>query len=489
MSPLSHQLGDNRPMIKLRASSILQLTLTAFTVVSLPLIAALASALVNVDELSDLGRESVAESARIMRSSEALTEEITAMERHARQYQVMNDPRLWELYGENRARFLETVTDLQGLDADGANQALLARLVNAEKEQNDRLSQAEVASEDSQAALSAFGHLSDLARQILSLSALSIEKVIGDLREQAKKTQRLLVWQVVILVSLTMALAVAFTILITRPLRHVDRAIRRLGSGDFSQPVCIRGPSDIENLGKRIDWLRNRLMELEAQKTGMLRQISHDLKTPLTVIREAAELLREGLVGNLSAEQEEVAAILRENSLLLQNRIEDLLSFSVARTPNDADLVENVLLNALLEQVISEQGISIKSKGLRMDTQLQPVHLPANPEQLRVIFCNLVSNAVKFSPPGGRIRISLRQTEGEVTLDVEDQGPGISEKDRERIFEAFYQGSASPQGYVKGTGLGLAIAQELAGLHRGTISVLPAEKGAHLRLRLPMDEH
>ena len=181
--------------------------------------------------------------------------------------------------------------------------------------------------------------------------------------------------------------------------------------------------------------------------------------------------------------------ILRENSILLQNRIEDLLSFSVARTPSATDRVENVLVNSLIEQVISEQAIPIKSKEILLDTHLEPIHLPGNPEQLRVVFCNLVSNAVKFSPVGGRIEITLQRQGRSAILDVTDQGPGISEADRDRIFEAFYQGGASQQGYVKGTGLGLAIAQEFASLHHGAIAALPAQNGAHLRLNLPLDIH
>ena len=126
-------------------------------------------------------------------------------------------------------------------------------------------------------------------------------------------------------------LVVGFTILIARPIRQIDAAIRRLGQADFSVPVQVGGPEDLQQLGERLDWMRQRLADLEQQKNRFLRQMSHELKTPLTALREGAELLSEEVVGKLTPEQREIAEILRHNSIELQKLIEDLLSYGASQ--------------------------------------------------------------------------------------------------------------------------------------------------------------
>src|SRR5256885_9194259 len=93
---------------------------------------------------------------------------------------------------------------------------------------------------------------------------------------------------------------------------ELDAAIRQLGSADFSAPITVRGPEDLQTLGERLDWLRRRLAELEAEKNRFLRHLSHELKTPLTVLREGAELLNDQLGGPLAPPQRQVVAIMRD---------------------------------------------------------------------------------------------------------------------------------------------------------------------------------
>jgi signal transduction histidine kinase len=98
----------------------------------------------------------------------------------------------------------------------------------------------------------------------------------------------------------------------------------------------------------------------------------------------------------------------------------------------------------------------------------------------------LVSNAINYSPDGGRITVRLERSKGGVVLDVLDQGPGIPPAERKRVFEAFYQGKGQRKGPVKGTGLGLALGERYVSLHRGKIEILSSQRGAHFRLTLPL---
>src|SRR5690606_7518240 len=123
------------------------------------------------------------------------------------------------------------------------------------------------------------------------------------LQDSTRDAQQALFWQSALLVPGTIVLILFFLALVGRPMRQVDRAIRELGSGDFSHPINVHGPRDIETLGRQLEWLRDRLKESTEEKNKFLRHMSHELKTPLANIREGTELLLDGSVGSLDTQQ------------------------------------------------------------------------------------------------------------------------------------------------------------------------------------------
>lgn len=141
-------------------------------------------------------------------------------------------------------------------------------------------------------------------------------------------------WQAIILIPVALLVMLLITFLIAKPIRRMDAAINRLGEGEYTEPISIDGPGDLRSLGERLDWLRTQLELLEQQKQRFLRHVSHELKTPLTAIREASELLRDGVGGTLSEQQQEIIGILRESSLRLQKMIENLLSYTAIKFQN-----------------------------------------------------------------------------------------------------------------------------------------------------------
>jgi two-component system sensor histidine kinase GlrK len=234
--------------------------------------------------------------------------------------------------------------------------------------------------------------------------------------------------------------------------------------------------------------MRTRLLEVEQEKNRFLHHISHELKTPLTAIREGAELLNERVVGNLNAQQSEIAAILRDNTVELQKLIENLLDFNVASSRVSQLHVEQIALNDLIESVLADHKVAMLARQLVPDVSLQPVQMDGDRAKLQTLVDNLLSNAVKFSPEQGQLRVHLERQDGQAVIEVADAGPGIPGQERRRIFDAFYQGSSSGSGHVRGTGLGLAIAREYAQAHGGYIEVIDSEdQGACLRVVLPME--
>ena len=235
------------------------------------------------------------------------------------------------------------------------------------------------------------------------------------------------------------------TVGVGRPLRQLDRAISELGEGNFTNPIAVSGPHDLERLGGQLEWLRNRLLELAHERNRFLRHMSHELKTPLANIREGTELLMDGAVGELDSNQREVAAILRENGIKLQRMIENLLSFSAWQTSSVGLEATEFRLRPLVKQVLENQQLTLLSQRVRLDVHVEDVTLVADRGKIRLILENLLSNAVKYSPKGGTIHLMARASALQLILDVADGGAGIPVEDRGHVFDAFYTGARRAQ--------------------------------------------
>jgi two-component system sensor histidine kinase GlrK len=257
----------------------------------------------------------------------------------------------------------------------------------------------------------------------------------------------------------------------------------------FSRAVLVQGPSDLQRLGRQLEWLRVRLLDLATEKNRFLRHISHELKTPLANIREGTELMIEGAVGPLDVNQREVVTILRENGIKLQRMIENLLSFSAWQAKSVGLELSEFELQPLVRSVVEAQTLTLAAHRIQLDVKVQEVEVTADRSKLRLILDNLLSNAVKFTPDGGTIYIHGLTYRGQLVLDVADTGPGIPAEDRERVFEAFYTGKGRQGGHVRGTGIGLSVVMEFVQAHGGTIELVDGvPRGAHFRLRLPVRE-
>ena len=252
----------------------------------------------------------------------------------------------------------------------------------------------------------------------------------------------------------------------------------------------MTGPQDLRYVAQRLEWLRARLAELEQQQTRFLRHVSHELKTPLTAVREGAELLRDNVGGRLTPGQQDIVRIVRENTLQLQKLIEDLLAYHQTRALEPVT-VGPVALTEVVARVIREQKLAALARIISFDAALAPATVVGDAERIRTIVDNLISNAIKYSPRSGTIALKL-DVEGEfAVLDVVDQGPGVPPDHRGRVFDSFYQGPAPVDGRVKGSGLGLAIAREYAIAQGGRIELADradGARGARFRLWLPLTD-
>ena len=468
--------------------SFLKFILLSFLLVSLPLVYALAELILSLDRLQTQGRQAVQEAAQASRASRQLLEQAGTLERVVRQHIILEDAALLDDYARVRQDFRATIRQLSALPLRRQDSAALDRLAADEARLHDLLRAQPRASDAGQRLVDGYVRLGDGAQAMLGATNELTERAIERLQDTAREGRQKWLYLVLATAGIALALAIVFAVLIARPIRQLDQAIRQMGTADFRHAVEVTGPADLRYLGQRLEWLRTRLHDLEEQQNRFLRHVSHELKTPLTAVREGAELLRDNVGGRLSAEQHDIVRIVRDNTLQLQKLIEDLLTYHQTRAM-EPQAQGPVSLPEVVSAVLREHKLAALARMISFDTRLPAAQIVGDAGKIRTIVDNLVSNAVKYSPRGGSIRVELAQRDGFAVLDVVDQGAGVDPQERQRIFESFYQGRPPAEGKVKGSGLGLAIAREYALAHGGRIEAVDradGRAGAHFRLLLPL---
>jgi two-component system sensor histidine kinase GlrK len=466
----------------------LSLTLVALALVTLPLLLAVGNAVFKLDELMD-------ESLTVAQASEVASREgqrarraIDNMLRIAQQYLALGRDEvrleLYQGYSEDLAASIENLTAAphpERIDAAIATISTMIADIETRLTDPDATEQAIVAD---------LGEMSAATNALAaSMNELIAERLAG-LEAETGAAQRMLAWQAAALIPGTLILILFFILLVGRPIRQIDRAIRELGKGDFGHPITVSGPTDLETLGRQLEWLRLRLAESSEEKNKFLRHMSHELKTPLANIREGTELLLDGSVGSLDHQQKEVTGILRENSVKLQRLIENLLTFSAWQAKTASLELTQFELKPLVFATLSQHRLVISNRGIKLELDVAPIGVRADEGKLRLVLENLISNAIKFTPAKGTIAIRANIEGSDLVVEVADSGPGIATEDRGRIFEAFYQGRRLQGGPVGGTGIGLSVVHECVQAHGGSIE-LKAENesrsgGAHFVVRLPL---
>jgi len=237
-----------------------------------------------------------------------------------------------------------------------------------------------------------------------------------------------------------------------------------------------------------LNWLRGRLEELDQEKIKFVAHISHDLKTPLSALREGADLLGEEVVGGLNEQQKEVVGIVVSNSVKLQKLIENILDFNMAQARKAPIRQSEFDITALISEVAEAQKPLLLKKEISLHSPVEPMQLFADRRQISTVIENLLSNSIKHTPIQGEIHIKTNKTSRSIVIEMIDSGPGISEDEMDKVFSPFFQGRSPAYSSIKGSGLGLAIVQEYVANHKGTIEVLTdKKKGAHFVITLPQE--
>ena len=470
-----------------RPRSILGLIVLGFLVVLLPFMLAIGISVLQVDRFAEQSRLAVQNVQVATEMARTLVEQSVEMRRALGQFNALGDRDFLLIYRDRRAEFRTALERLMELDLSNIGATLRAITEDESRVFDGVVAGSVIASSvERGAALESLASITGRAEEVLAETDGLVERRAAEVTARAEALQRTLLVIAAAAVPATAILVALFTLAITRPMGALGAAIRRLGAHEIEQPIAVEGPRDIEALATELELLRRRIQSLEQQRASFLQHISHELKTPLTTIREGSELLTESL-GDTNPEEAEIVRLLRQSGLHLQRLIEDLLRFAKTQVlAGEIELKPAVDLARLVEESVDSLSVLVDARSLVVAKDLAMVSARCDGGKMRIVLDNLLTNAIKYTPERGRIAVALSAGAANAVIDVRDSGSGIEPADRERIFEPFWHGRAPSASSVKGTGLGLSIAKDYVEAHGGSIELVDSREGAHFRVTLPL---
>lgn len=436
-----------------------------------------------VERVVDQTRQSSDQGIQLTAAIQELGERTVDIERSARQYLVLDNPVFRQRFDEHLAQSLAVVDRLDGMATEPLPPLLggwrmVAEALRSGLEQH--IPQAEI--------IPLLARLAELNGLLKQAGQRWIEEQNRRGLDQMEAARLKLGGRIALALLGALLVALAMGWWLVRPVRHLEQAIVRLGGSRFDDPITVGGPADLRQLGKRLDWLRQRLAELEADRERALRHVSHELKTPLTALKEGVALLREEVPGPLGEGQREVVDILQHNVRALQEQIESLLTLNAAAFDARRLQLAPVRLKKLLAGVVQRRELHSQARQLNVVVEAPDLMPMLDAEKMSVILDNLLSNAIDFSPECGEVRLSASLVDGLWRFECQDQGPGVAEEDRQRIFDPFVQGQRLAPAPRQGSGVGLSIVRELVRAMGGRVYLVPQERGAHFCVELPDEQ-
>lgn len=475
-----------------RPRSILQLMLFGLMTVVAPLCVAIFYTVETLDEQARQSQSVNQQTISLTRSSQQFQSGLLDLERRARQYVALDDADLLALFVRERQQLLLTLQQMALVlpDDQNANTTMIRaswQLLDATLQQLPELG-AEI-----NMALPLFGQLGEESFKFQQLVQNYVDQRLAGLVENANDIQRSLLLMVGLLAVLTFFFSILLIYWINSPVRQIRQQIRQLGSGDMSQPIRVSGPAEMQQLGDQLEWLRTRLDELEQEKLQFLRHMSHELKTPLASLREGADLMAEGVVGELQPKQKDVVDIIQANSHELQRLIENLLDYN-QMVHSQALQLQPINLQMLWQELISTYQMTIERNQLQLSCAGGVDEWPVDETKFRAVLDNLLSNAVNYTPQQGVIEVSWYSIEDGsaelLVMDIANNGEPISEQEQMKIFDPFYQGASSRSGPIKGSGIGLSVAKECMQAHGGDLALVEHDSLAVcFRLQCPAESN
>ena len=303
------------------------------------------------------------------------------------------------------------------------------------------------------------------------IGALLYVSRIQSLMDSLNSVQLQLISVFVLIALAALVLALILSQVVTKPITNLSRTMRKMGKGDLSVRVPVRGSGELRELAENYNTMAAQLERLDKTRSQFVSNASHELKTPLATMKimletvmyqpEMPEELRSEFMQDMNHEIDRLTGI-----------ITDLLTLTRMDSEKGEMKRETVDMSSLTEEVVHLLMPAAEKRGQRLESRIaQGLQMSGDRARLYQILYNLTDNAIKYSPDGGRIAVSLVSEDSALVWRVRDNGVGIPAEDQAHIFERFYRVDKARSRETGGTGLGLSIVKQLVTMHGGEISV------------------
>lgn len=455
-------------------------------------------ALSQLNQLTRLNAEILATDSESVEEAKRLLRVFLSQMRNAEKYVLLEEETFYRHFAEGSKEFESALDTLAAFLDTPHERALLGQIQVLYQHYENELAMALTPQSSWHEVKGEIGDsLSNRINELILLREERIAQKTTAAHDQAEFAATVVSWLTLGGIGVAVLLSFLNARRLSRPLKGLAQELRLVGKGEFQRHLEIHSPEEVAELGHAFNWMAARLAKLDEMKEDFIAHISHEVRTPLSAIREGTTLLWEEIPGPLSASQRQIVEVVRNHTERLFHFLSSVLDLSKM----EAGMMEYARLPCnvptLLERSSQMVELIAQRKGIRLEVICIPPLplLPLDEARMQQVFDNLLTNAVKFTPNGGVIRVSASLNEARsrqerwVEVRVSDTGVGILAEEIERIFDKFYQGPLNQPAHDRGMGLGLAIAQHIVVAHGGRIWVeSQVGSGATFVILLPVPE-
>jgi two-component system sensor histidine kinase GlrK len=294
---------------------------------------------------------------------------------------------------------------------------------------------------------------------------------ITELYEAGVEAYQMAIGMTAVLLAFGLTISYLINRSITQPISVLVKKTRDIGKGDFKGKVNLSSPPELAELASAFNLMCDKLGELDQMKSDFFSTVTHELRTPLSSIKMGISLLADGREGPLTEGQKELLTLVKQENNRMVGLVNAILDLAKMEAGMMTYQIEQKNIIPLIDQVVKEMKPLVETKKITLESEVaDKLPIPkVDTERFLQVLRNVIGNALKFTPEGGRVNVSVRTIDQGVQISVADTGPGIPEKNLTTIFEKFQQVNAKGSYKPKGTGLGLAIAKQVITHHGGKI--------------------
>lgn len=453
--------------------------------------------IITIYQLNQISKAVVFRNDTIRSRAKRLQELVLSMEESEKKFILLRENEYKEVFAESAREFATTLKSMKGLIRDSGVADEIDRTRGLFETYRYIVENAiALGGEKGVRKLESVAHLNeDLANGIISavdrallINEENIDASLSRLEGKGAAAGKI----ALVICSLSILIGVLSYIYLSRtiskPVRLLEKATHHVSKGEFDHQVPIHSEDEFGRLARSFNEMAARLKELDELKSDFISLLSHELRTPLSIMREAVSLLKDEVLGKVVDRQREFLAILSqevERMIMFVNELLDLSRLEAGRLPIEKFPLD---IREIIENNLKKIRPLLLEKKIETEVAIAP-HLPPVPaDGLRVdqVLTNLIDNAIKFTPDGGKIRVAVdvsndrgggdgrplgggKGREKFVRVMVGDNGEGIGEEEKKYIFDKFYQARTSTGRNTKGSGLGLSISKRIVEAHGGSI--------------------